>query len=257
MTWIELDGAVNVRDLGGLPTTDGGKIAEGRLLRSDNLDGLTAADVHRLVTELGLATVVDLRSTQEHAAAPAGPLTAVGSVRHVRFSLLPEMGVLADTPGATMVVRAEQALERCPADIRAGFYLGYLADRPDQVVGALRSVSASPGPALVHCAAGKDRTGVIVAMALSVAGAEPDAISADYAASAERIDAILGRLRGQAAYSEGVEKVTTVDHTPRAETMDAFQATLAAQYGGAEGWLAGHGFGAAEAAALRARLRDG
>jgi protein tyrosine/serine phosphatase len=256
MTWIELDGAVNVRDLGGLPTTDGGKIAEGRLLRSDNLDGLTPADVRRLVTELGLATVVDLRSTQEHAAAPAGPLTTVGSVRHVRFSLLPEMGVLADTPGATLAVRAEQAMERCPADLRAGFYLGYLADRPDQVVGAMRAIATSPGPALVHCAAGKDRTGVIVAMALSVAGAEPDAVSADYAASAERIHAILGRLRGQTAYSQGVENYALSEQIPRAETMEAFQAQLTASYGGAAGWLAGHGFGADEAAALRARLRD-
>ena len=257
MAWIELDGAVNVRDVGGLPTTDGGKIAEGRLLRGDNLDGLTPADVHRLVTERGLATVVDLRSTEEHAAATPGPLTAVSSVRHVRFSLLPELGVLADTLGGTMVVRTEQALARCPADVRAGFYLGYLEDRPAGVVGALRSIASSPGPALVHCAAGKDRTGVIVAMALSVAGAEPAAITADYAASADRIGAILARLRGQTAYSEGVEKIETAEQTPRAETMDAFQAQLTATYGGAEGWLADHGFGADESAALRARLRDG
>jgi len=257
MAWIELDGAVNVRDVGGLPTTDGGKIAEGRLLRGDNLDGLTPGDVHRLVAERGLTTVVDLRSTEEHAAATPGPLAAVGSVRHVRLSLLPEVGVLADTMAGTMAIRTEQALALCPSDIRAGFYLGYLEYRPAGVVEALRSIAASPGAALVHCAAGKDRTGVIVAMALSVAGAEPDAISADYAASAERIDAILSRLRGQAAYSEGVEKVNTADQTPRAETMDAFQATLAARDGGAEGWLAGHGFGADEAAALRARLRDG
>lgn len=257
MTWIELDGAVNVRDLGGLPTTDGGKIAEGRLLRSDNLDSLTPDDVHRLVTERGLATVVDLRSTQEHAAATPGPLAAVSSVRHVRFSLLPEVGTLSDSLAGTLAARTERALARCPADVRAGFYLGYLADRPGEVAGALRNITASPGPALVHCAAGKDRTGVIVALALSVAGAEPDAVSADYAASAERIDAILTRLRGQTAYSQGVENYALSEQIPRAETMDAFQAELTATYGGAEGWLAGHGFGADESAALRARLRDG
>ena len=257
MAWIELDGAVNVRDVGGLPTTDGGKIAEGRLLRGDNLDGLTPDDVHRLVTERGLTTVVDLRSTEEHAAATPGPLAAVGSVRHVRLSLLPEPGVLAGTLGGTMAIRTEQALALCPSDIRAGFYLGYLEYRPAGVVEALRSIAASPGAALVHCAAGKDRTGVIVAMALSVAGAELAAITADYAASADRIGAILARLRGQTAYSEGVEKADTAEQTPRAETMDAFQTELAARYGGAEGWLAGYGFGADDAAALRARLRDG
>ena len=145
----------------------------------------------------------------------------------------------------------------CPSDIRAGFYLGYLEYRPAGVVEALRSIAASPGAALVHCAAGKDRTGVIVAMALSVAGAEPAAITADYAASADRIGAILARLRGQTAYSEGVEQADTAEQTPRAETMDAFQTELAARYGGAVGWLAEHGFGADEAAGLRARLRDG
>jgi protein tyrosine/serine phosphatase len=257
MTWIELDGAVNVRDLGGLPTTDGGKIAEGRLLRSDNLDNLTPADVDRLVTELGLATIVDLRSTQEHAAASPGPLAAVASVRHLKYSLLPEPGVLADTPAGTLAARAERALARCPADVRAGFYLGYLDDRPAGVVGALRAIGTSPGPALVHCAAGKDRTGVIIALALSVAGAEPAAISADYAASADRIDAILTRLRGMAAYSSGVQIASVLDQTPLASTMDAFLDALDASHGGAAGWLAGHGFGADEAAGLRARLRDG
>lgn len=256
MMWIELDGAVNVRDLGGLPTTDGGKIAEGRLLRSDNLDSLTPADVDRLVTELGLATIVDLRSTQEHAAAAPGPLAEVASVRHLKYSLLPEPGVLADTLEGTITARIERAQARCPADIRAGFYLGYLDDRPAGVVGAMRAIATSPGPALVHCAAGKDRTGVIIAMALSVAGAEPAAVSADYAASAERIDAIISRLRGMAAYSSGVQLGSALDQTPQASTMDAFLAALDAGHGGAEGWLAEHGFGADEAAVLRARLRD-
>ena len=98
---------------------------------------------------------------------------------------------------------------------------------------------------------------MIVAMALAVAGAEPAAITADYVASADRIGAILARLRGQTTYSEGVEKADTAEQTPRAETMDAFQTELAARYGGAEGWLSGYGFGADDAAALRARLRDG
>jgi protein tyrosine/serine phosphatase len=255
MAWIELDGAVNVRDLGGMPTTDGGKIADGRLLRGDNLDSLSPADVDRLVTELGLATVVDLRSTQEHEAAGLGPLAAVAAVRHVRLSLLPEVGVLADTLAGTLEARSTRALARYPADVRCGFYLGYLDDRPAEIVSALRAIASSPGPALVHCAAGKDRTGVVVALALSVAGAEPSAISADYAASAERIDAILARLRGQTAYAEGVERSHPLDQTPQAATMDAFLSELNAGHGGAEGWLAGHGFGADEAAGLRARLR--
>jgi protein-tyrosine phosphatase len=65
MAWIELDGAVNVRDLGGLPTSGGQLTAAGRLLRADNLQELSAADVTKLVRDIGVTTVVDLRSSQE------------------------------------------------------------------------------------------------------------------------------------------------------------------------------------------------
>jgi protein tyrosine/serine phosphatase len=251
MTWIELDGAVNVRDLGGLPTTDGGKIAEGRLLRSDNLDGLTPADVRRLVTELGLATVVDLRSTQEHAAAPAGPLTTVGSVRHVRFSLLPEMGVLADTPGATLAVRAEQAMERCPADLRAGFYLGYLADRPDQVVGAMRAIATSPGPALVHCAAGKDRTGWAIAALLTVAGADRDAVLADYLLSNAAIDSLRSWL--QAHYGDAVDAGTEILGVDPSYLQAAWD-SVEQNFGSFDGYLAAIGIDEDVVRRVRRRL---
>ena len=65
MPWIDLEGAVNVRDLGGLPTDDGSETATGRLLRADNLQELSPSDVRRLVRDLGLTLVVDLRSSAE------------------------------------------------------------------------------------------------------------------------------------------------------------------------------------------------
>lgn len=61
--WIDLEGAVNVRDLGGLATVDGGTTRFGRIYRSDNLQGLTERDVELLVEELKLRHVIDLRST--------------------------------------------------------------------------------------------------------------------------------------------------------------------------------------------------
>ena len=85
MGWIELDGAVNVRDLGGLPAEDGRQVRKRRLLRGDNLQDLSSADVRLLVNDIGLTTVVDLRSPYEIAAEGPGPLTRVGSVRHARF----------------------------------------------------------------------------------------------------------------------------------------------------------------------------
>jgi protein-tyrosine phosphatase len=264
MAWIELDGTVNLRDLGGLPTTDGGQIAPGRLLRGDNLDNLSPADVDRLVSGIGLATVIDLRSPREIAVAGPGPLAGVASVRHANFSLLPESVAPGRRPGGAsgsageeeiLADRMNRAAARYPADLRTGLYLGYLEDRPDEVVAAVRAVAESPGPALVHCAAGKDRTGVVTALALSVAGTRPDAITADYAASADRIDAILARLRVNRAYSDAIDGQPTGEQTPRPETMDAFLEQVEARHGGAAGWLADHGFGPGEAAALRARLR--
>ncbi|MEP7024709.1 MAG: tyrosine-protein phosphatase [Actinomycetota bacterium] len=263
MAWIELDGTVNLRDLGGLPTTDGGQIAAGRLLRSDNLDNLSPADVTHLVSGLGLATVIDLRSPNEIAAAGPGPLTAVPSVRYANFSLLPESVAVARDPGvvaaggdaAILAARMQRAAARYPADTRCGLYLGYLEERPAEVTEAVRSIARSPGAALVHCAAGKDRTGVVTALALSVAGTQRHAVVADYAASADRIDAILARLRAAGAYSPAIDGQPAGEQTPRPETMDAFLEQVEVRYGGAEQWLADRGFGLDEAAVLRTRLR--
>ena len=74
MAWIELDGAVNVRDLGDMPTEDGQKTARGSLLRADNLQDLSAGDVRKLVQDIGVTTVVDLRSSNELTAEGPAPL---------------------------------------------------------------------------------------------------------------------------------------------------------------------------------------
>ena len=201
MPWIELEGAVNVRDLGGLPTSDGGKTVGGRLLRSDNLQELSPADVATLMRDFGLTTVIDLRSTAELTAEGPAPLDAVGSVRHVHLPVLPEQGHATDVVADVLLTREDQDRARYSGDPRAGHYLGYLEDRPGQVVDALRTIARSEGTALVHCAAGKDRTGVVVALALSAAGVRADAVIADYAATAERTEAILRRLRRSPTYA--------------------------------------------------------
>ena len=87
-----------------------------------------------------------------------------------------------------------------------GHYLGYLEERPDQVTGALRDIATAAGAAIVHCAAGKDRTGVIVALALTAAGWNPDAIVADYVATDDRIEAILDRLRRSRTYAKDLSE---------------------------------------------------
>jgi protein tyrosine/serine phosphatase len=252
--WIELDGAVNVRDLGALATDDGRATAEHRLLRGDNLQDLSESDVRTLVKDIGVTTVVDLRSPTEVESEGPGPLTRVGSVRHEYLSVLPEVGRATDAADALALRRRDGANVRYPDDPRCGYYLGYLEDRPDRIVAALRSIARADGAALVHCAAGKDRTGVVVAMALSTVGVKREAVIADYAASAERVEAILSRLRSSPTYADDVDSTPAAEQTPRPETMAAFLDQLDVRYGGARGWLAARGFGPDDVEALRAKL---
>jgi protein tyrosine/serine phosphatase len=257
VAWIELEGAVNARDLGGLPTIDGGSTVPGRLLRSENLQELTPADVSRLVDELGLTTVVDLRSTNEVTIEGPAPLDALSGVRHAHHPVLKEFLDVSDTLKAALLTESIEAdRERYPDDPMCGHYLGYLENRPEEVVGALRTIAAAPGAAIVHCAAGKDRTGVVVALALTVAGVEPEAIVGDYMATDDRLEAIVERLGRSRMYAGDISSRPVKAHAPRAETMKAFLEQLTVRYGGNDAWLSANGFGEADAAALRAKLRQ-
>ncbi|SEG39076.1 Protein tyrosine/serine phosphatase [Nonomuraea solani] len=257
--WIELEGAVNARDLGGLPTSDGGATRRGRIYRADNLQGLTPGDVARLVGELNLRHVVDLRSTPEVSLEGPGPLTRVPEVRHHHLTLFAEGGrhtdVEADTIDADRVLPwAERALDE---ELRVtGFYFGYLRDRPDAVVAALRAMALDDGAALVHCAAGKDRTGVLSAMALEIAGATREAIVADYVATGERLELVLKRLRSTATYRGDMDSRPADDHMPRARYIEQFLGVLDDRFGGPMGWLDRNGWTKADTEAMRARLRD-
>jgi protein-tyrosine phosphatase len=270
--WVRLDGTTNTRDLGGLPTTDGGRTVPGRILRSDNLQTLSRDDVRRLVDEIGLRQVIDLRTTAEILLEGRGPLRDVPEVTHLHFSLLPERGhhtdVFAveeeDDPRAGLPAGwAESLLPRQvaahdegePPAVRS--YLGYLGQRADNVVAALRALTAAgDGASVVHCAAGKDRTGVVCALALAVAGVPHDEIVADYGMTADVIDALVAKLAASPTYAEDMVTRDVASHTPRAETMDRVLTLLDERHGGPAGWLDAHGFGDYQQAALRARLRD-
>lgn len=254
MAWIELDGAVNVRDLGGLPTEDGGKTADARLLRGDNLQELSPADIATLVGEIGLTTVVDLRSSDELASEGPAPLDGVAGVLHLHHPVLAEAGSATDAASDVLLTRADRDRSSYPADPICGHYLGYLEDRPDQVAAALRGVAQSRGAALVHCAAGKDRTGVVVAVALSAVGVRRPAVIADYAATGERIGPVLARLRRSPTYADDISDEPDELQRPRPQTMAAFLEQVDARYGGAARWLAGHGFGPDDLELLRAKL---
>ncbi len=254
MPWIDLEGAVNARDLGGLPTGDGRQTVVGRLLRADNLQDLSPADVAKLVDDIGVTTVVDLRSSGELESEGPAPLEAVPDVHHAHHPVLPEIGSATDAIAEALLTRVQQDRSRFPDDPTCGHYLGYLEDRPDQVVGALQTIARDQGTALVHCAAGKDRTGVVVALALTAVGVRPEAVVADYAATSDRVEALLGRLRRSRTYAGDLDGQPVTAHLARPETMAAFLEQMDARYGGVVRWLADHGFGDDDLRLLRAKL---
>jgi protein tyrosine/serine phosphatase len=254
VSWLALAGAANARDLGGLPLAGGGVTRPGGLLRTANLQGLSQADVRLLVDRLAVRVVVDLRTGVEVAGEGPGPLTREAAVEIRHRSLYPESGENTDVdvlPWQTF--DRDGAPEESPA-VRA--YLNYLRNRPDSVVAALRDVTYADGATIVHCAAGKDRTGVVCALALAVAGVPREAIIADYVATDQRIEAIVARLAASPTYAGDIHVEQTDRHRPRAETMQRLLALLDAHDGGPAGWLETHGFSAGDAGRLRARLGD-
>ncbi|HCU96312.1 MAG TPA: hypothetical protein DHU96_27770 [Actinobacteria bacterium] len=108
--------------------------------------------------------------------------------------------------------------------------------------------------AIVHCAAGKDRTGVVVALALSAVGVRQQAVIADYAASGDRLGPLLGRLRRSPTYSSDVNSKPARSQRPRPETMAAFLEQMDSRYSGAARWLTDHDFSQDDLRLLRAKL---
>jgi protein-tyrosine phosphatase len=254
--WIDLEGAANVRDLGGLPLRDGGVVASGSLIRSDNLQGLSPRDVRLLVDDLRVRAVADLRTGIEVASEGPGPLTAEPDVRIVHASLFVEDGpvALADTEAAGPIVLPWQ--QRSDEDRRnaAGVYLGFIVDRPDSILAALRLIAHSDGATIVHCAAGKDRTGTVVALALDAVGVPRDAIIDDYARTAERLPGVMARLAASPTYSTDIREDYLTRSAPRPDTMRALLEVIDTDHGGVLALLTSLGWTDADQQALVAKL---
>jgi protein tyrosine/serine phosphatase len=252
--WIALDGAANVRDVGGLPTTDSRVVKRHRLIRADNLQDLSAVDVRHLVDEIGVRAVADLRAETEVEATGPGPMTREPLVRIEHLSLLPAVGKRTD-----MATEAD-APQRLPSSapnrrsMTVNSYLRYLSERPDSVLAALRLMSSTDGATVVHCAAGKDRTGVVVAVALDELGVDRSAIVADYARSSERIADIVARLAATPVYAPDLVGKAVDSQAVRPQTMEAFLAELDARFGGSAGWLREQGWRDEDHDALYAQL---
>jgi protein-tyrosine phosphatase len=212
-------GTANFRDLGGLPTEDGGRIRPGLLFRSDTLQELTAPDVDVLVRRLGLQLVVDLRAPGEVAGEGRGLLEAE-PVRHVNLALHS---------------RDQRPIPDLTVDTLVQHYLGYLT--VSAAAAEVFRLLADGLPAVVHCAAGKDRTGVMAGLVLRAVGVPADVVAEDYARSAEAVPAIIARLRRLPAYADRIDLLPPEVHECRAETMADFLRAVDEQYGSVAGFL--------------------
>ena len=229
------EGLVNLRDLGGHSVSGGGVIRPRRLLRSDSLAAASAADVAYLRDEVGLATAVDLRDEREIAAFGRGGLAAAPGLTHVSLPI----GDIPDVDG------------------RPTFYFEMLRRYGAPLAGLVRRLSA-PGalPAIVYCHVGCDRTGVVSAMLLGLAGVAREAICADYALSTRMDPAIRARAdaRRRALGLPVMDAAYYAAWEPRAEFMAATLDLVDAEWGGMSGWASAHGLTPDDLAALRAAL---
>lgn len=244
--WIALDGAANARVV--VPRV---------LLRSDNLQSLSERDVRSLVEREALEVVLDLRTDIEVELEGPGPITREPRVRIERRSLYPGSGGNTDLDASTgLWPRTEQTeWPDEPPVVRA--YLSYMTARPDSIVASIRTIADAPGAVLVHCAAGKDRTGVVVALALDAAGVDRGAIVSDYLATAERIDAIMARLMSSPTYRPELEGHDPRAHAPVPGTMERLLQVLDQDLGGSAAWLSRQGLSDAELERLRVRIALG
>jgi protein-tyrosine phosphatase len=196
---IALEGAVNFRDLGGYAAGPTRRTRWRVLFRADGLVELTESDL-AMMRALGIRTVVDLRSSDE---LERGRFDV--DAHPVSFHHLPFIQTIPDP----------EEFDRRP-DLLQSQYLEMLDNSGAQILAALR-VIASPGalPAVFHCTAGKDRTGLLSAIVLSLVGVPEDAVVADYALSA----AAMGRLREKIVrkYPESEERLNSIDGVFTAE----------------------------------------
>ena len=231
LTW---SGCRNVRDLGGLPTADGGSVRPRALVRADSLSQLDEAGV-AAVRAYVVSRIIDLRAGHEDGSRPH-PFADDDTYRSVPW------------------IDVDREPERDPAAERdlADLYRGSLDRNALQVGAAVRAFTeAPPGTVVVHCAAGKDRTGMLVAVLLELAGVPREAVVADYALSAD----LLGVAEILDTLDEDTRRQAERYSWSEPETLQSALEHLDAEYGGARAYLRDAcGLSDAELDAARDRL---
>jgi protein-tyrosine phosphatase len=244
---LDLDGPLNFRDIGGYPVGRDRFVRTGLLFRSDGLDTLSTADALVLMDVVELSTVVDLRSEEE--LARTGP------------SLLEQGGVAVHH--LPIVDRTQQFFGDGEPRISAA-YLKIIGEAEERFAAAVQLLADLDGPAVFHCAAGKDRTGLLAAFVLELLGVDDDLIAEDYALTAAIMPGFRQRMERRMENEPELRKrMEESGRTPelldemlsaRASTIHLVFTALRAEYGSIESWLRQKGLSASAPDQLRNRL---
>jgi protein-tyrosine phosphatase len=236
---LRVQGTLNFRDVGGYEVRGGGITAWRTLFRSDALHRVDD-DGSDAIAELGLKTVIDLRILEELMIAQS-PLSdfADRGTRTLHLSLV------------------GNDFSELPPELD-GVY-SYLVDNRGPAIGSAIRHLAAPGalPGLVHCTAGKDRTGLVIAFTLAALGVPDEVIAADYALSSMYLSddvAVIGQISADSGLSE---ELTEAMMASPPELMISTLDRARAKGGSIAGYLASNGVTEADLAALRAALVTG
>ncbi|MEV6945402.1 tyrosine-protein phosphatase [Streptomyces sp. NPDC051172] len=255
----ELAGVRNFRDVGGLPTVDGRRVRHGVLFRSGHLAHATEEDAEFL-SSLGLHTIFDFRNAADQKL--EGPDVELPGVRNVNLPLTDP----ADGSGFWKMVREGEIeqLRELLGDGKAAnrmivSYRTIIKERTAEHAHVLRSLAEDSVPALMHCAAGKDRAGLSIAVTLLALGVEHEAIVADYLESnaKHRRYKVHRSSSSAAAYSPEVMELLSPLFEARSDYLSAAFETIEATWGDADTYLEqGLGLTPELRGLLRERLLD-
>ncbi len=241
------DGCFNVRDLGGLETASGGRTRPGVVVRADNVRRLTAAG-WQAAFDHGVRRVVDLRFENE---VPGEP----DAHRDFEVVVIPLRN--GHDPEASLAFEEALLAADDLAPVFASSYIRILEDAPDRVGGAVQAVAGAGHDegVVVHCFAGKDRTGIVSALLLSLVGVSDGLIADDYAASDPGVNRLSTSWFASARDETELELRQRVSISPRATMLDVL-AWVHEAAGGAAEYLRAAGVSDDQLQTLRARLLD-
>jgi protein-tyrosine phosphatase len=243
---LSWDGCLNIRDLGGLPTADGGSTRFGAIVRADSIRQLSDEGWAALV-DYGVRRIVDLRFHSELAADPPHELP----VEMVHVSVLPD----ADSNHWTEIDAVGDAARDAVTATR-DVYLEFLERFGASFARAVAAVGDAPdGGVLIHCVAGKDRTGLVSALLLRLAEVPIAEVASDYALSAERLLTWSTPWIEEAQSEEVRLRRVRISQTP-ASAMSAVLEELESRYGSVRGYLCASGMEEFKVERIRKRLQE-